>query len=216
MSIQMPSSSKTDSFRKRLTREESKALTRSRLIEIGRKHILRDGLGNAVAERIAEEAGYSRGAFYGNFEDKEDLFLAIMLHDHEEEYNLFQGLLEKYQDSDALLREMRDAFADRVTNAEWLFLRAELEAGALRSEKMKALYVQLHRRMLRDGMEIVRRLTKQPNIRILLKPADLILTMVSLSQGLAVSQHVLGSELPGMSTRKLCRAVFDQLISTKS
>jgi len=40
--------------RKRLTREESRALTRSRLIAAGRVHFLRYGLGGAVAETIED------------------------------------------------------------------------------------------------------------------------------------------------------------------
>jgi AcrR family transcriptional regulator len=47
--------------RKRLTREESRAQTRATLIAVGRRHFLRYGLGGAVAEKIAEDAGYSRG-----------------------------------------------------------------------------------------------------------------------------------------------------------
>jgi hypothetical protein len=48
--------------RNRLTREESQAQTCASLIAVGRKHFLRYGLGGAVAEKIAEDAGYSRGA----------------------------------------------------------------------------------------------------------------------------------------------------------
>ena len=50
--------------RKRLTREESRAQTRAMLIAEGRKHFLLYGLGGAVAEKIAEDAGYSRGVVF--------------------------------------------------------------------------------------------------------------------------------------------------------
>jgi AcrR family transcriptional regulator len=64
--------------RKRLTREESRAQTHAALIAVGREHFLRYGLGGAVAEKIAEDAGYSRGALYSDFDGKEDLFLAVI------------------------------------------------------------------------------------------------------------------------------------------
>jgi AcrR family transcriptional regulator len=57
----------------RLSRKESQARTRTRLIAAARRHFLRDGVGAAVAEEIADEAGFSRGALYANFESKEDL-----------------------------------------------------------------------------------------------------------------------------------------------
>ncbi len=62
--------------RKRLTREQQKAQTRKRLIESTRKVITRRGYHDTTVEEIAEEAGYSRGAVYSNFESKEDLFFA--------------------------------------------------------------------------------------------------------------------------------------------
>ena len=49
--------------RRRLTREESRAQTRAALIAVGRRHFLRYGLGGAVTEKIAEDAGYSRVPF---------------------------------------------------------------------------------------------------------------------------------------------------------
>ena len=48
--------------RKRLTRQESQAQTRATLLTVGREHFLRYGLGGAVAEKIAEDAGSPRGA----------------------------------------------------------------------------------------------------------------------------------------------------------
>ena len=34
--------------------------------------------GNLILERVASEAGYTRGALYHQFEDKEDLALAVL------------------------------------------------------------------------------------------------------------------------------------------
>lgn len=64
--------------RKRLSREEQKARTRARLIAGGRRVFARRGFHRALLEEIAEEAGYSTGAIYSNFQSKEDLFLAVL------------------------------------------------------------------------------------------------------------------------------------------
>jgi AcrR family transcriptional regulator len=63
--------------RRRLSREESRAETRQRLIAAGRKIFLRRGFHAATIEEIAEEAGYTIGALYSNFETKGDLFVAV-------------------------------------------------------------------------------------------------------------------------------------------
>lgn len=65
----------------RLTREQSKALTKERLIVAARTVFARRGFHGASVEEIAAEAGFSTGALYSNFDGKEALFLALM--DHE-------------------------------------------------------------------------------------------------------------------------------------
>ena len=64
--------------RKRLTREESKELTRLRLIEAAERLFIRRGFADASVDEISEMAGYSRGAFYSNFDNKEQVFLAVI------------------------------------------------------------------------------------------------------------------------------------------
>src|SRR5690348_9136873 len=64
--------------RKRLTRQESKEATRLRLIEAAERLFVRNGYDDTSVDEISEKAGYSRGAFYSNFDDKEQLFLAVL------------------------------------------------------------------------------------------------------------------------------------------
>jgi AcrR family transcriptional regulator len=62
----------------RLTREQSKANTRERLLNAARTVFARNGFHGASVEEVASEAGFSTGALYSNFGGKEDLFLALM------------------------------------------------------------------------------------------------------------------------------------------
>ncbi|HLH15241.1 MAG TPA: TetR/AcrR family transcriptional regulator [Solirubrobacteraceae bacterium] len=62
----------------RLTRGQSRAQTRERLLSAARGVFARSGFHGASVEEIAAEAGYSTGALYSNFDGKEDLFLALM------------------------------------------------------------------------------------------------------------------------------------------
>jgi len=199
----------------RLSRQERKTQTRASLIEIGRQHILRDGLGDAVAERIAEEAGFSRGAFYGNFADKEDLFLAIVKDDQESRFHLVRTILESHEPAGILVKRLREAVAERVTDPDWISLEAEFEAGALRSEKIRQTYIELYRNMLKDSRRILNKLVQQPGIQFALPPSEFLMVMLSFAHGLAVSQRLLGSELSVKKTRKLIYTVFDRLLATK-
>lgn len=62
----------------RLTQAERSASTRNALLESAARGLSRNGYGNLVLERVATEAGYSRGAIYHQFEDKDDLCLAVI------------------------------------------------------------------------------------------------------------------------------------------
>jgi AcrR family transcriptional regulator len=62
----------------RMTREQSRANTRDRLLAASRIVFARSGFHGASVDEIASEAGFSTGALYSNFEGKEDLFLVLM------------------------------------------------------------------------------------------------------------------------------------------
>lgn len=57
---------------------ERRAHTRAALLESAARAISRDGYGNLKLADVAAEAGYTRGAIYHLFEDKEDLALAVV------------------------------------------------------------------------------------------------------------------------------------------
>src|ERR1700719_4501582 len=62
----------------RMTREQSKANTRERLLSAPRAAVGSHGFHGASVEEIASGAGFSTGALYSNFDGKEDLFLVLM------------------------------------------------------------------------------------------------------------------------------------------
>jgi AcrR family transcriptional regulator len=57
---------------------ERRAHTRAALLESAARALSRDGYGNLKLADVAAEAGYTRGAIYHLFEDKEDLALAVV------------------------------------------------------------------------------------------------------------------------------------------
>ncbi len=78
MSAPNAAQSGTASTARRMTREESRAATRERLLGAARSVFARSGFHGASVEEIASEAGFSTGALYSNFDGKEDLFLVLM------------------------------------------------------------------------------------------------------------------------------------------
>lgn len=62
----------------RRTQAERRATSRSALLEAAARGLSRYGYSNLVLERVASEAGYSRGALYHQFAGKEELALAVV------------------------------------------------------------------------------------------------------------------------------------------
>lgn len=60
------------------SRVEQAAQTRQRLLDAGAAVFVRRGIEAASVDEIAQEAGFTRGAFYWNFANKEDLLLAVL------------------------------------------------------------------------------------------------------------------------------------------
>jgi AcrR family transcriptional regulator len=63
---------------RRSTQAERSARTRGALLESAARGLSRYGYGNLILERVASDAGYTRGALYHQFKDKEALALAVI------------------------------------------------------------------------------------------------------------------------------------------
>ncbi len=119
----------------RLSRKEAQARTRARLMESAARVISTKGLDRASIDEIAADAGFTKGAFYANFESKEALFLAML----DERFEERIGEVEQvWSDGDSPPDQARHSAADfaQVVRADpgapRLFL--EFSAAALRDD----------------------------------------------------------------------------------
>ena len=67
-----------DSDARPRTQAERRARTRAALLEAGARGFSRYGYGNLVLEKVAGDAGYTRGALYHLFAGKEELAVAVV------------------------------------------------------------------------------------------------------------------------------------------
>jgi AcrR family transcriptional regulator len=65
-------------LRTRATQAERRERTRVALLRAAARGLSRDGYNNLTLERVASDAGYTRGALYHLFANKEDLALAVV------------------------------------------------------------------------------------------------------------------------------------------
>ncbi|MCO4743139.1 MAG: TetR/AcrR family transcriptional regulator [Proteobacteria bacterium] len=60
------------------TRAETKAKTRRALLRAGRRLVVEQGLDSPSLDLICKTAGFTRGAFYVHFEDRDDFLASVM------------------------------------------------------------------------------------------------------------------------------------------
>ena len=77
----------------RLSRAESQAQTRELLVQTARRLFVSDGFLNTSLEKVAAEAGYSKGAVYSNFASKFDLGFVVIERIHDEQVERLQAEL---------------------------------------------------------------------------------------------------------------------------
>lgn len=116
----------------RLTREQSQARTRARLLEAAREVVAREGYEGASIDRIAEEAGYSKGAFYSNFGSKEEIFLELLEQHAGQDLQELQDLIADVSDPERIIAMLSEWSGSRATDPTWGLLALELFRRARR------------------------------------------------------------------------------------
>src|SRR5439155_26468515 len=102
----------------RLTRDERRAQTRADLLDAAGRVFVERGFEGASIEAIAEEAGYTRGAFYSNFQSKEQLFAELL---QQKAYSQYTEMAKT--SVPATLREAGERLAEIQGDpaGQWLF-----------------------------------------------------------------------------------------------
>jgi len=124
--------------RKRLSREDSRELTTQRLLEAAQKLIARKGLEAASVENIAAAAGYSRGAFYSNFNSKGDLFIELLRRDHEKATSELTALRDDALPLEEIQARVAGVYSQLYRDSESFMNWTEARLLATRDAKFRA------------------------------------------------------------------------------
>lgn len=170
----------------RLTRRERQAQTRDRLIEVASVELIRLGYRGTSLERMAEAAGFSKGAVYSNFSSKEELVLAVV--DRRFHHRL-DGLRDELVGAPAVAAE-RVAIVARW----WTSLMSEPGWGALifdlvgHSADKPDIREQMHARLATVATYVTQMVTEESDaleLALPLPPATVARALLALGSGLA-------------------------------
>lgn len=124
----------------RLTREEQRDLTVRKLRGAALQEVAQAGFAAATIDRISETAGYSRGAFYSNFNSKEELVLELLEQDNSAEMDAWVDMITAAADMEALYRQMAERFAAYLSRTNWSLFLLELQLYAKRNATFNERY----------------------------------------------------------------------------
>ena len=130
-----------------MSRADQQAQTRAALLAAGTKLFSRRGYHATTIDEVARLAGFTRGAFYANFDDKGDLFLAVL-----------EGRWQR--DFGQLADALEDASGDQVPHRISDWMSEVLIGGPLRRAMAEfALAAEVsppHRRRLVANLQTIR------------------------------------------------------------
>jgi AcrR family transcriptional regulator len=194
--------------RKRLTRQESQARTRTLLLEVATAEFLAHGYNGTSLERIAETAGFSKGAVYGNFGGKEELCLAVL------ETHFFGQLQtfvtdfaaggETIEDRLAVLeRWLESVLADDA----WQLLALEFAVQTRRNPTIQQQLAERERMMRTAVTALLSQQIRQLGVTPVLPPEQLGVVLVAVVGGIAV-QRLIDPTIPAGLLTDAVRALF--------
>jgi AcrR family transcriptional regulator len=179
---------------RRLTRAEQQAQTRARLIDAAAKVFARRGFQAASVEEIAEEAGYSHGAVYSNFEGKADLFLAVFedyMAQRVQELAETQAALPADAPLEVRARALADQWMDRLArDRESLVLHIEFIAHADRDSELARRFGTRSAAMREAVAHYIANYQQEAGVELAMPVHDLALVLRALGIGLAIESLV--------------------------
>ncbi|MGE8551319.1 MAG: TetR/AcrR family transcriptional regulator, partial [Acinetobacter calcoaceticus] len=104
-----------------LSRNEKQVQTRQHLIEAGFALISEYGYNAVSIRNLSKQAGYTQGAFYSNFNNKEAFLLELMeLQFAKENLQLQEIFTSAPSNTEQLIDSLRQWLTAFFTNDEWL------------------------------------------------------------------------------------------------
>ena len=123
-----------------MTGAERKLQTLDRVHRAALAEIATNGIAGASIDRLTEAAGYSRGAFYGNYKSKEELILQLMRQNAESELDNWRLLLANFVDVDSFLRDIGLQFERYLNESVHGLFWVELSLHARRNPDFAVIY----------------------------------------------------------------------------
>ena len=178
----------------------SRENTRARLLEAAAQVFAEAGLDGASVEAVCERAGFTRGAFYSNFESKDELFLMLTasvadarvraVRQRVEEMTA-EGALAEGCDPIELVQQVMELGGDDRLG---VMLMSEIRIRALRDARFGEAYLAQEREMVASIAQIVDDIAAAVPLRLRLPAAVAARMLMIVWEGMTVRGAMAGQD----------------------
>lgn len=187
----------------RLSRIEQREETRRRLIEAAGAVFARMGFEAAPIDVIAEEAGFSRGAFYSNFASKDELFLTLLGKHLDAEIATLERALGRIERAEDMVPAIERRYRVLDKDSHWCLLSTEFQLYAMRGGRMADQFGSIYERYRTRLGQIIAEQCDRLGIKLRLPAYELGVAQIALSHGLALQRAGNGSIKPSITAHSL-------------
>jgi AcrR family transcriptional regulator len=188
---------------RRLTRAESQERTRALIVQTATRLFLRDGFGATSLEQIAEEAGFTRGAVYSNFDGKTAMGIAVIDELYAREERRLEQILST-AGRDELLDELAAWADETIGDPAWTRLEIEIAAASVNDPQHRAATARRYARLRARCSELLRDLLDDPDTI----DVEMVATgLVGLALGIG-AQRAADRTIPGTILTDTLRATL--------
>jgi AcrR family transcriptional regulator len=177
--------------KKRLTRDQKRERTRKELLDAAGRVFARRGYRAASLDEVADEAGYSKGAVYSNFDSKEELFLTL-IQEHMREH--LEGANAAFSTGETLIERLQsgsDYLAKVVEqDREWCLLVMEFWGQAVRDPQLREVFAADYESWRHSIAELIETQSVELGLPLSAPPAELASAIIAFYEGFVLQKMI--------------------------
>jgi AcrR family transcriptional regulator len=164
--------------------------SRAAVLEAASTLFLRDGYGPTSLERVADAAGYSKGAVYSNFRNKNQLCLAVLDAIHADQAELLGRAMAGAATVEQYLARFTDWAERNIGDQAWTALEVEFAVNARRDERVRDELASRSQGIRALIAGLVAQLAEEFSLDLPLSADDAATALLSLGIGLGIQRAI--------------------------
>ena len=181
-----------------------------RIIEAAETLFIRRGFDDTAVDEISELAGYSRGAFYSNFYDKDQVFLAVIDRHWPSVSSAIDDIFQHMSEPAERAAAVRQWYSNQRRLKDAIVLQTDFARRAMKDRSVKKHLTELRRQELETVAHAVVRYFGTREGAPAERPEVLALAFLAVARGLASLAIEAGPEMETLHS-EAARLAFDRM-----